>query len=99
MSTSPYQPPQGQTSDEPASPIVPPQAKPRIWPVFVLFLLVLVGTIAAQIPVAVVVVAIYFSQGGTPDQAAEKIPKLLTAPWAFLALIASSQLVVGAGAL
>jgi uncharacterized protein len=67
--------------------------------VFVVFVLVLVGAMAAQIPVAVVVVLLYFSQGGTPDQAAEKVPKLLTAPWPFIVLLLSSQLVVGAGAL
>lgn len=97
---NPYLPPQSPAADPPlgSTPAAAPRP-PRVWTVFVVFVLVCIGAVAAQIPFTIVLIADYLSRGGDLQQMATELPRLLSNPWNFIALAGSSQLALAAAAL
>ena len=91
-------------SASPAEPVSAPDAppkpsRPRIWPVFVVFLLVCVGVVVAQIPVTVWLIMDYLSHGGDLQRMGTELGPYMAKPWNFIALAASSQAVLAAAAI
>jgi membrane protease YdiL (CAAX protease family) len=71
----------------------------RVWTVFVAFLTVLVGMLAAQIVAVVLVMIWYAAQGANLQQIAKELPAKLSAPVPFMLLAGLGQVVVLFGAL
>jgi uncharacterized protein len=96
-SDNPYAAPGEAGSSGPAP--LPKPVRPRVWTVFVAFVIVCVGVVVAQIPVTVVLVLQYLNQGGDLKRLGAELGPFLTRPWNFMALAASGQMVLAAAAL
>lgn len=77
----------------------PKPVRPRVWPVFVVFVLVCIGVVLAQIPVTIWLVMDYLSHGGDLQRMGTELGPYLAKPWNFIALAASSQLVLAVAAI
>lgn len=77
----------------------PLQRPPRVWTVFVAYVLALVAALGVQVVVGLAIVAWQVAQGRDVQQVAEGLPELITRPPIFIALLAASQLAIGLCAL
>jgi membrane protease YdiL (CAAX protease family) len=76
----------------PPLPSPPAPSRPRIWPVFVSFVVAFIAMIGVQIVAAVGLVFWYLANGGSPARMAQELPKLITQAGPFMLLTGSSQL-------
>jgi len=89
---NPYETPLAPSKDLLPEITAPP--RPRVWSVFVVYVLAFVGALA--VPVVAVLAVLFWkvSQGGNLQQVAQELPKSLSGPLVFIALGSLSQAVL-----
>jgi uncharacterized protein len=73
--------------------------RPRIWPVFVAFVLAIVGSLVVSVILVSALVVWHLVQGGNLAQLGQDLMELLTDPPIFLGLLLSTQVVIFLAAL
>jgi membrane protease YdiL (CAAX protease family) len=76
-------------SDVPAA-----KPKPRIWTVFMAYIVALIGAVLVQVIAVIALVARIFAHGGDVKQISTDLPKMVSAPAGFVAFAAMSQFVM-----
>jgi membrane protease YdiL (CAAX protease family) len=86
--------------DVPLAPARPVGRKvPRVWTVFVAFLVALVGSVLVQVLVVILLFVVLVARGADVQQVARDLQRLVMTPAAFILLGLSAQLVIGLAAL
>jgi membrane protease YdiL (CAAX protease family) len=84
---------------QPSPESAPNAAAPRVWTVFVAFVLAQVGIFAIQIVLIGAVIAWRVANGANIERLVEDLPELLSDPVTFIGLLLSSQLGIGVAAI
>jgi hypothetical protein len=83
----------------PVEPVVPAGIKPRLWTVFVAYLLVLAAIIGTQIVLGIALFIWYTAHGWSVQRLQQELPALLSTPLNVILIGSVTQLIVGLGAL
>src|SRR5690349_15938526 len=84
---------------EPENALAPPAIRPRVWTVFVVYLVALVAAVGVQVAAAVLLVVWLLATGTAPEKLVDELTALVTTPPVFILLALPTQLAVGLAAI